>query len=334
MDEPLPTYAIPAQSRPSRKYLYLTIAGAAILILLAGLTAWLYLTPSGQRTMDALSLPQELHTAEFFVAGPHGKMAYRWDMWRYVSVDAPSDGPMDRSGNHIAVIQHASAAQFTITLDGKQVVQANAPLASVALSPDGTKIAYTQLWSLHEASTTNAHASSTTTQKSGSGTAPTQITAKGDTGDWRIMYLDTIAGGVPQVVGQGVSPVFVSDTALVRFAASGVMEYDFTKHTDRVIASNHVTNPLSRAVVSPDRVHIAWYDATAYTLTVARIGDSLTGPISYPLHTSNFSLTNTDLYWMSGSNVSNMLVRQPIAGGTPVAVHNFSSAFPVTSISL
>jgi hypothetical protein len=342
MDEAT-TVAAPQPQRPSRKLLFLGI-GAIVFIALIGAAIFFFRVPALE-AYDAMTLPAELHSAKFMINGKGGFSIYRWNERSYTA-EVPGVLSADEQGSNEATIRRGADNTFEVWVNGTKVTSSRAPKTEINLSPDGTKVAYAELWALPPVSGVPAATSTPRTLSSTKGVVSTTTPPahpvnpleqfQNDAPYWRVIVLDTKTGA-QAVIGQGVAPLFMSNTALLRFASDGIRKYDFTATIDRKISTDEIASSADAVHISPDHTLIAWYDMTKHSLTVKRLSaDGLTEvkTLSTVAGVSGFALGNSGIYWVTPAPKGSTVWKIALDAKVPKLIHNFAKSFAVVSIIL
>ncbi len=298
------------------------ILSVAVLVIVAlAACAAFFFSPSFrhlvQIEMNALSLPKELHGSLFLVQPSVGGTAFhlKWFTYQREKGTGNTTYPVfavSRSGQHLASIHTLPNGFFALRFDGKPIMSSILPKISIALSPDTSKVAFTEF---------NIEAQPLEGRQEG-------------TENWNAVVYESLTG-IRTMLGQGFSPFFIDDTHVIRFSSKGIVRTNLADKTEAIIH----TAPFVTFVgvsQSPDRSRIAWIDAKTGAVTVARIaGDSIETVMTIPsVKSPVISLSDSALYSLAVKTSGVEVWKYTFGSTEPVLIHTFPPKVLITSLIL
>jgi hypothetical protein len=230
-----------------RRHMYKIIAALVGLVVIIFAVVWF--TPSfHQRTADmwsAISVPTELRSALFVSSSDKGSVVYRDSGSSYVSIQTFPHPfiAAARTGNALATTNF-SKSSFTLNLPDRELY-ATTSMGALAVSPDGTRMAFVHLKDPRKRFDPNASSSET------------------------VLFYP-----IPQkafVAGIGFAPLFTDNTHLLRFTEGGIFSMDLISSAQTALLREYFPFVSSTVHQSPDRTLLSFADPYSGLIKVYRV---------------------------------------------------------------
>lgn len=139
---------------------------------------------------------------------------------------------LKQSNGHNAFIARYENGAYGVRVDGEQKVTSVYPIRGLALSPEGTKIAYAEQMGGEMGSTNVA--------------------------DWKVTVIDFAEGGETRIYTESFSPYFLGDAHMVRFTSEGAVYFELTSDVEVMVADMSYADVSVNTYQSPNRRALAW----------------------------------------------------------------------------
>ncbi|MDB5195393.1 MAG: hypothetical protein JWO84_577 [Parcubacteria group bacterium] len=296
----------PNQNRAVRRALI--ILAAVVLLAALGYALVMY-TPVGAPVTEAwsiMTLPKELKNATFIADGDGTTAIYHIHGFSFVAERvAGSLVSVEQEPGGIAQVIH-TATSYNLMVNGKQVYATTSPVLGVSISPDGSKAVIAVQFQGKEIGPY--------------GTAPGIHPHL-----WTIVLLHLDGNGAPLALGNGVDPLYMDATHIMRIAPVGLVSADMTTGAATIAARHTVTATIAAALISPDRTYMAWLDADTHSFMVYRVGPGTADKIAEIKDINprtSYALGNNALYVMrsTGMEKPTQIRKINFSGGAPSTV--------------
>lgn len=220
-----PVAAPSASGHANRMKLVALALGVVAILVALGAAAFFYLEkPAG--------LTHELMERGVFISA---QGAYIYRDGNFVPLSAEEGMRVleaKQSNGHAAFIGKSASGEYSVRWDGEVIARSGYPMRGLALSPEGTKVAYAE-----------------------------QISGEADSdaiSDWAVTVRDLTEENSVRTYPASFSPYFLGDTHMLRLTSKGILYTDLGNETEAVFAAASFDDVYVRSYQSPDRRAIAW----------------------------------------------------------------------------
>lgn len=137
-----------------------------------------------------------------------------------------------QSNGHTAFIGRGAGGEYSVRWDGEVIAKSEYPMRDLALSPEGTKVAYAE-----------------------------QVSGETDSSaisDWTVTVRDLAENGETRTYPGSFSPYFLGDAHMLRLTAGGILYVDLVNASEFVFATGSFDDAHALSLQSPSRRVIAW----------------------------------------------------------------------------
>lgn len=179
-----------------------------------------------------------------------------------------------QSNGHNAFIAQYENGAYSLRVDGEQKVTSVYPMRGLALSPEGTKVAYAEQMGGEMGSTNVA--------------------------DWKVTVMDLSEGGETRTYTESFSPYFLGDEHMVRFGSEGVTYVDLEGGLELLMTPAVFADVDMQTYQSPSRKALAWQttfeeDRIMAILEISRVSPPETSFVST-------AIVNPDVKYVLGDD--------------------------------
>ncbi|MDB5189378.1 MAG: hypothetical protein JWL82_335 [Parcubacteria group bacterium] len=307
-----PLYQVPTHRTPI-PHRNLLIAGAVIVtlaLLVLGYLLYLRTFHPGTYLFDKVRFgavtnqivaPQELKKAVYVNNGrlySDTFVTVKMQDWHLATTTSVIDYARTEHSGVILAFDKTTKEYKVATVD-KQLLASAKVKRSLALSPDGTKVAYAEA--------------------NGNPGLP---------GTWTVVVMD-IATGKELYRAPGFTVFFLSDATVIRFTQKGIERTNIADASSTLLTKSFLLSPVTRAAQSPDRSFLAWTDPQDGMTKVYKIGDEgavLQGNASQDIPAGgSLAVSPQSLYWLNVTPKASVLWRYPLTGGSAQKIREANS---------
>ncbi len=224
MENEAPVAVQPESSHKSRAKIIIVVLG--VMLVLGALATAAYFSLE-----RPIGLTEELMERGLFVSAEETYI-YRDGSFMALETDGFQILESKQSNGHNAFIARYENGAYSLRVDGEQKVTSVYPMRGLALSPEGTKVAYAE--------------------QMGGGMGSTNVA------DWKVTVIDFAEGGETRTYTESFSPYFLGDAHMVRFTGEGVVYFELISGVEDMVASMPFTDVSAVTYQSPNRRALAW----------------------------------------------------------------------------
>src|SRR6266403_1569388 len=213
-------------------------------------------TPVGQQAevvWSIMTMPAELKNATFVADGDGTTTLYRIHGLSFVGRDgggALISAEQETDGGRAQIVRNN--AVYMVMINGVQKYATSSPLLGVTVSSDGTKAVVAAQFAGKEA-------------------GPYAPVPSVHPYLWTTMLLHLDGNGSPLKIGNGVNLLYLDATHVAQVSSAGLVSVDMQRGTSTILVPHLIPAAMPVTLASPDREHLAWFDAATNSLTVYRV---------------------------------------------------------------
>jgi hypothetical protein len=259
---------------------------------------FLVVSPEIIKHRKAVSLPPALADALFLSS--NGKVYKSNGVFFASQRNDARVADFAREGEHIAYLM-VTAPPYGMTVDVDGVVlESSGFKRDIALSPDGTKVAYAEAVEIQGDSISYSRA------------LP---------GAWSVVVVDVLSKQ-KTVIGSGFSPLFTDNQRMLWFSDDGVFSINLETGEKQTVLSVPFTDVRYPIAQSPDGTLISWFDTLAGRIRVFKIvslDPVLLSPVTsftsssalFSLGDDAFYIFETDVKFVEGTRIARATPQRP-----------------------
>jgi hypothetical protein len=300
------------------------IFGFIVLIILilaaAGYATYRYTSfGSSVRAAWAISsMSSELKGVTFLADGLDGTTMYTIKGYSFVPVKLNGTLiSLEKNGDKIAEIVLDTKNMYHVTIDGTEVYASSTPLLGISVAPDRNSFVVSAKSSPKESVPEHIYF------------AANQVHPF----YWNTTILHSMGAGVPDIIGQGLAPLYVDATHVIRVSPVGIVAADAGTNVVTVLAAHTTPYLMSITLRSPDRTLIALPGTSAKSLLIYKVGPTSAlqvATVTIATRATSFALGNDTLYLVSTTAKGTQISKQGFTDAKSTVIASLPSDLKIT----